>query len=257
MDSSIINNNSTPILEITTDIRECLVNVINNKVSKEFLDQECLAYSSNLPHEQKDEIGSNETLHDSDKSMPNDKQDGADLFSGSPVSQKVMDYAIVDSTDVYEQFQFFQRPSIIDQINTLKFPTSFSCEQDDCTMAFMTELNLRRHIVLEHFNTELEEDLTSINLVCTKCVHRNMCMFSFTDLHDYLGHYHVHDSKEFNQFIEHIFVDLNKEINFSNFMLLSNNDILSEKYSFVIKKNEMHEMIQMLNRLRIKQGLGI
>lgn len=253
----MMNNNSTPDFKITTDITECLVDVINNKVTKEFLDQGSLSYNSNLPNEQKDEVGSYETLHDSDKSVHNDKNDDPDMVFESPVSQKVMYDVFVDSADVGEHFQFFPRPSIIDQINSLKFPTSFSCEQDGCTMAFMTELNLKRHIVLEHFNEELEEDLTSINLICTKCVHKNMCMFSFTELHDYLGHYHMHDSKEFNQFIEHIFVDLNKEINFSNFMMLSNNDVLSEKYSFVIKKNEMHEMIQMLNRLRTKQGLGI
>lgn len=253
----MINKISAANLLITTDITECLVDAINSKVTKEFIDQGSLAYSSHLPLEQKDEVGSNETLHDSSKLMNNDKKVDSDMFSESPISQGVMDNANADSSHVGEYFQFFQRPSVIDQINSLKFPTSFSCEQDGCTMAFMTELNLKRHIVLEHFNEELDDDLTSINLICTKCVHKNMCMFSFTGLHDYLRHYHLHDLYEFDKFIKSIFVDMNKEINFSNFMLLSNNDVLSEKYSFVIKKNEMHEVIQMLNRLRIKQGLGL
>lgn len=255
MDSKKIIHESTQDLRVT-GISECLVNVINNEVIKECLNQGSLSYNSNLPSEQKDEVGSSETLHDSDESIHNVKNYESGMLIESPMSQKVLD-ANLGFKDAGKHFKFFHKHSIIDQINSLKFPTSFSCEQDGCTMAFMTELNLKRHIVLEHFNEELAENLNSINLICNKCVLENTCMFSFTDIHEYLGHYNMHDSKEFNQFIKHIFIDLNKEINFSNFMMLSNNDVLSEKYSFVIKKNEMYEVIQMLNRLREKQGLDI
>lgn len=256
--SITLNNDEIRSRTITEDIN-LLIDDLNSQLAHDISEINALPVDMNFQQEHKDEVSSNETLHVSEGSGHNGNVKEIDFLFDSPISNEVEEKEVEPLNQQLESFDFFSRPSIVDQINSLKFPTSFSCEQKNCDMTFMTELNMNRHIVLEHFNYDFEDenDLNYINLVCNKCVQDKMCMFLFTDLHDYLVHYHKHETKEFDDFIDSIFVDLNREINNSDFMMLSNNDILSEKYSFVVKRNEMFEVIQMLNRLRQRQGLDI
>jgi hypothetical protein len=231
------------------------VDVINSQLADDILKLNGMHRSLHLQKKVRDEVSSNETLHVSENSERNVNMKEDDLPFASLKTLEILKQNDLLISQLSKEFNFFSRPSIVDQINLLKFPTSFTCKQNNCNMSFITELNLKRHVVLEHLNCGIKENINSINLICNKCVQEKMCMFLFTDLHEYLTHYRRHESKEFCGFINHIFVDLNREVDGSNFMMLGNNDILSKKYSFVVKRNEIFEINQMLARLRTNQGL--